>query len=143
MYSQLSLGHADLFPTYTASEAEVYVTAAKYILSHSDNLLLLSCVQGEEFQEVPGLPSWVPDWSITKFIGLRVTGYGSYAAAGSRPQKCKIGLGDGKHILSVEASKLDEITEACASKGELFQVTGIESISFTELFLDHRSPSLQ
>ena len=47
VYSQLRLGNAAIFPTYTASIAEVFVNAAKYILKHKDNLLLLTCVEGE------------------------------------------------------------------------------------------------
>lgn len=119
VYSQLALGNANIFPSYKISVAEAYVNAAKYILEHSDNLLLLTCVEGEEFQKIPGLPSWVPDWSVSEFVGLRVTGYGSYTASSDRARKYQLKLEKGKHILSVEATMVDDIVEIGETKREL------------------------
>ena len=119
VYSQLALGKANIFPQYELSVADVYIDAAKYIISHSDSLLILTCVEGEEFQTIPGLPSWVPDWSVTKFLGLRITGYRHFNAAGARPQKCALSTNGDKHILSIEATKLDDIVEICDTKSNL------------------------
>lgn len=119
VYSQLSLGNARIPPRYDIPIAEVYISAAKYILEHSDNLFLLTCIEGEEFQTVLGLPSWVPDWSVTDFLGLRVTGYGSFRAASDRPRKFQVFNQDGKDILSVEAMKLDDIVEVAEHKKDL------------------------
>ena len=117
VYSQLKLGDADIFPTYDDGEAQVYITAATYILQHSDNLLLLTCVEGEDFQKMPGLPSWVPDWSVTKDLGLRVTGYRHYNAAGGLPRNFTI-VGGGT-TLQVQAAKIDTVTRSVETKGEL------------------------
>jgi hypothetical protein len=119
VYSQLRLGHATIFPRYTVSVAEVFIDAAKYILAHTDNLLLLTCVEGAEFQTIPGLPTWVPDWSVTKSLGLRVTGYHSYTAAGARAKEYLLKIAEGKHLLALEATKLDEIVESGQNKEEL------------------------
>ncbi|KAJ4296336.1 hypothetical protein N0V90_006381 [Kalmusia sp. IMI 367209] len=119
VYSQLKLGDADIFPSYKRSVADVYITAAKYILEHTDNLLLLTCVEGAEFQTVPGLPSWVPDWSVTEYLGLRITGYGSFNAAGNLQRTFKITSNDGEHVLSVRAAKIDTIVNAGETKEEL------------------------
>jgi hypothetical protein len=119
VYSQLRLGNAAIFPTYTVSIAEVFINAAKYILEHTDNLLLLTCVEGEEFQVVPGLPTWVPDWSVTKALGLRVTGYGSYTAAGARAREYRLKTAEGKHLLTLEATELDKIVETGQRKIDL------------------------
>jgi len=121
VYSQLQLGNASIFPRYNSSIAEVYITATRYILDHTDNLLLLTCVEGEDFQEIPGLPSWVPDWSVTKSLGLGVTGYSHFSAAGDRPRKFAV-YGEADHlILLIEAAELDKITEICETKEEIRQ----------------------
>jgi hypothetical protein len=119
VYSQLSLGNADIFPSYKQSPTEVYITAAKYILQHSDNLFLLTCVEGEEFQQVLDLPSWVPDWSVPKFLGLRITGYPSFTAAGDRARKLILSTKAQKDILTVEATRFDEIIEIGDTKAEI------------------------
>jgi hypothetical protein len=120
VYSQLGLGDADIFPDYRASVADVYIAAAKYILAHSKSLLLLTCVEGTDFQVIPGLPSWVPDWSVTKCVGLRMTGYKHFHAALDRPKRQTLSMSDtGKHVLSIEATELDEIVEICETKPEL------------------------
>lgn len=119
VYSQLKLGNADIFPSYKRSVADVYFTAARYILEHSDHLLLLTCVEGTEFQTVPGLPSWVPDWSVTEYLGLRITGYGSFKAAGDLQRDFKVISSDGKHILNLRAAKIDTIANAGETKAEL------------------------
>lgn len=128
VYSQLRLGHATIFPSYTVSVAEVFINAAKYILEHTDNLLLLTCVEGEEFQTIPGLPTWVPDWSVTKSLGLRVTGYGSYTAAGARTKEYLLKIAEGKHLLALEATKLDEIVEAGQKKKELWLLSSAQEL---------------
>jgi hypothetical protein len=68
VYSQLGLGDARIVPDYHASVAEVYTTTAEYILNNSKSLLLLTCIEGTEFQKVPGLPSWVPDCKQTSLL---------------------------------------------------------------------------
>lgn len=122
VYSQLGLGGADIFPDYEASVADVYTTAATYILKNTASLLLLTCVEGQDFQVVPGLPSWVPDWSVTRTLGLRMTGYTDFNAAQDRPKSKdqKIAVeDDGQHILTIEGTKLDDIVEICETKPEL------------------------
>ncbi|KAL6712163.1 hypothetical protein ACN47E_000040 [Coniothyrium glycines] len=121
VYSALGLGEAKIFPDYEVSVADAYIAAAKYIVEHSDNLFILTCVEGEEFQskEIPGLPSWVPDWSNNAKTGLGVTGAPQFEAAGQRPTKCNLSFIDGKHILSVEATQVDDIVDVVAPKDEL------------------------
>jgi hypothetical protein len=122
VYSQLRLGHAAISPNYTLSVAEVYINTAKYILQQADNLLLLTCIEGEEFQTVPGLPSWVPDWSVAKPLGLRVTGYGSFTASSARARRYSLKVRDGKHLLAVEATLIDDIVESGETKKELLHL---------------------
>lgn len=117
VYSQLRLGNAKMFPTYDDDTVQVYITAATYILQHSDNLLLLTCVEGSDFQKLPGLPSWVPDWSVTKDLGLRITGYRHFNAAGSLSRRLKI-MGGGRQ-LQVQAARIDTTVRGTETKGEL------------------------
>jgi hypothetical protein len=120
VYSQLGLGDADLFPSYMTSVAEVYTTAAEYILEHSESLLLLTYVEGEEFQQVPGLPSWVPDWSVNKTLGLRMTGYHDFNAALDLPKQSRLSRSDdGTRVLTLKATALDEIVNTCQTKKEI------------------------
>ncbi|KAH7092963.1 heterokaryon incompatibility protein-domain-containing protein [Paraphoma chrysanthemicola] len=123
VYSQLGLGDADISPDYKASVADVYITTAKYILEHSDSLFLLTCVEGEQFQKVPGLPSWVPDWSMSKTLGLRVTGYPEFHAALNLPKEQSIYTDpNGTHVLRIKATKLDDIIDVCEPKGQLHNI---------------------
>ncbi|EAT85964.1 hypothetical protein SNOG_06133 [Parastagonospora nodorum SN15] len=120
VYSQLGLGNADIIPDYRASVQDAYITAAKYILTNSKSLLLLTCVEGEDFQTIPGLPSWVPDWSVNKTLGLRGTGYTAFKAALDLPKQHELSIDkSGKHMLTIRATKLDNISEAGGTKPEL------------------------
>jgi hypothetical protein len=120
VYSQLGLGDADLFPSYQTSVSEVYTTAAEYILEHSKSLLLLTCVEGEDLQQVPGLPSWVPDWSVNQTLGLRMTGYHNFNAALDLPKQSTLSKDhDGTRVLSVKAIELDEIVDIGQTKKEI------------------------
>ena len=78
----------ELLPRYREDQsvAETYIDAAICILRDSDDLRLLSCVDGPRFQrhETGRLPSWVPDWSCELPTGQRATtGYEPYSASGS------------------------------------------------------------
>jgi hypothetical protein len=120
VYSQLGLGSANIVPDYQASVADVYITTAKYILEHSQSLLLLTCAEGADFQNIPGLPSWVPDWSVTQNVGLRSSGYRSFHAALQLPKRQAVSIdSNGRHILSIGAIELDEILDTCDTKPEI------------------------
>jgi hypothetical protein len=78
----------ELLPRYRKDQsvAKTYTDAAICILRDSDDLRLLSCVDGPRFQrhETGRLPSWVPDWSCELPTGQRATtGYEPYSASGS------------------------------------------------------------
>lgn len=118
VYSQLHLGRANIFPNYTHSVTEVYILAAECILKQSESMLLLTCIEGEDFQNPTyGLPSWVPDWSVAEYVGLRMTGYRHFQAAGDRIPAYSIS--HDKRMLTVEAVKVDDIEEACEEKKNL------------------------
>jgi hypothetical protein len=121
VYSQLGLGGADITPDYHATIAGVYITTAEYILNHSKSLLLLTCVEGKECQEVPGLPSWVPDWSVRKDIGLRgISGLIAYNAADHLPKRHVLSIhDDGTRILAVKGAELDYILDIGEPKKDI------------------------
>ncbi|KAF2867153.1 heterokaryon incompatibility protein-domain-containing protein [Massariosphaeria phaeospora] len=120
VYSQLGLADVHIYPNYQISVAEVYITAAEYILGHSQSLLLLACVEGEDFQQIPGLPSWVPDWSVKKTLGLRITGYPDFHAALGIPKECALSVDkDGTRVLTMKAVQLDEIVNVSPEKRDL------------------------
>ncbi|KAK4098441.1 hypothetical protein N658DRAFT_526332 [Parathielavia hyrcaniae] len=60
-----------LAPIYgDRSTADTHTSAAVQMLLDADDLLLLAQVEGQDFQLQPSLPSWVPDWSCAKGLGL-------------------------------------------------------------------------
>ncbi|KAH6842054.1 heterokaryon incompatibility protein-domain-containing protein [Alternaria alternata] len=97
-----------LVPVYgERSVAETYTLAAIQILEDSDDLLLLSCAEGDNFQKIPSLPSWAPDWSCTRAIGLGVTGYKRFAAAGTLSRTLHID--EWNRRLTIKGFRLDDI----------------------------------
>jgi hypothetical protein len=61
----------------------------------------------------------VPDWSITKTVGLRGTGYQDYHAALDLPKQQVLSMDGETHLLSIRATRLDDIVEVCETKREL------------------------
>jgi len=89
-------GRSRLAPIYCErSVLETYTLAVVQILKDLEDLLLLSCAEGDEFRTVPSLPSWDPDWSCRKIFGLGITGYTRFLAAGQVPRAIKINERDG------------------------------------------------
>jgi hypothetical protein len=97
--------------------ADTYVQAAIQLLLDADDLLLLGHAEGEVFQTVPGLPSWVPDWSSAHVVGLGVTGYQRFSAAGDRRRTMRI---EGKTLV-VSGMRIDTVTSTAESKQEILQ----------------------
>ncbi|KAJ2893547.1 heterokaryon incompatibility [Zalerion maritima] len=74
-----------LRPNYANPDAaaKAYLNLALLLLRESYDLLVLTCVEGQSFQPLratTSIPSWVPDWSCRRPLGLRVTGYKRYSA---------------------------------------------------------------
>ncbi|KAI3321444.1 hypothetical protein HD806DRAFT_153224 [Xylariaceae sp. AK1471] len=74
-----------LYPNYDHTVARVYTDATKYILKNDNDLHVLAHVEGDVYKNIQDLPSWVPDWSVREDLGLRITGYERYKAAGGMP----------------------------------------------------------
>lgn len=121
IYSLLGLVEAyardkdELTPIYAKDHtiAKTYIDAAVRILEDSDDLLLLSCVEGKRFQNHCAdsgcpLPSWVPDWSCELQTGLRVTGYERYSASGALPSQ-KAEIDRRRSTITLRGKLIDEI----------------------------------
>ncbi|KAI1462665.1 HET-domain-containing protein [Annulohypoxylon moriforme] len=106
-------GHQVLYPDYDSSVAEVYTDVAEYLLRDSDDLHVLAHAEGDNFRQVSGLPSWVPDWSVKKDVGLRITGYARYKTAGELP--CFKEIRD-NNILALRGFEFDTINRVGESK---------------------------
>lgn len=113
---------ARLRPVYgDRSVVDTYVSAAIQILQDTGDLLLLAQAEGQDFQKVEGLPSWVPDWSCAKGLGLGLAGYLRFAAAGSVPRKLDI---DGpSRSLRLRGILLDRVVQIGESKPEALHRT--------------------
>lgn len=102
-----------LYPNYTLNTTQVYANAAVCILKLETDLTLLTMAEGEDFRALntkASLPSWVPDWSFgtsKTSIGLGITGYKRFEAAGTRPRE--IAFSNNNTILRVKAARLDKI----------------------------------
>jgi hypothetical protein len=141
VYSLLGLiqqdiaGKALLRPSYTAqSAAMTYTKAAIQILEDSEDLLLLSCAEGELFQHLEAgeyMASWVPDWREEKPLGLRGTGYTRYSAAGMLLQRPVI-----DHLaltLTLKGIKLDDITMTGEAKHEVIRSQPLSFIGWLQI----------
>jgi hypothetical protein len=127
VFSQLGLGRTTFFPNYDFSVSEVYVRAAVHIIQNADSLLILTCVEGPEFQTPDfNLPSWVPDWSKDDPVGLRVTGYEHFNAHGGRCKYARVR--DNNAILDVEALEIDTIEETFGTKEEIRKDPGSSNL---------------
>ncbi|KAH9985554.1 HET-domain-containing protein [Xylariaceae sp. FL0662B] len=105
-----------LYPDYECNVAKLYTDVTKYILETSNDLHVLAHAEGDDFKHTPGLPSWVPDWSTRKDLGLRITGYARYEAAGKLP--CVKNVQDG-NVLVLRGAELDTISRVGESKAEV------------------------
>ncbi|KAH9232168.1 hypothetical protein K456DRAFT_1914802 [Colletotrichum gloeosporioides 23] len=106
-----------LHPVYGGRSVEsVYIDAAIQILEDSDDLLLLYDIEGQKFQ-YSDLPSWVPDWRCEKPLGLRVTGYRRFRAAGDLPRN--LFIHDSSKILEIRGLKLDDIETSAETKHDI------------------------
>ncbi|KAI9710936.1 MAG: hypothetical protein M1820_002372 [Bogoriella megaspora] len=111
-------GKNRLTPVYgKRSVAETYILAAIQILKDSDDLLLLSQAEGDAFRTVEGLPSWVPDWSCSRIVGLGVTGYARFSASGNIPRS--LSIDEENRTLAVMGTKLDEIVMSGERKEDI------------------------
>ncbi|KAF2235939.1 HET-domain-containing protein [Viridothelium virens] len=111
-------GKNKLSPVYgKRSVAETYTLAAIQILKDSDDLLLLLQAEGDAFRTIDALPSWVPDWSCSRTVGLGVTGYTRFSASGNVPRS--LCIDEKSKTLAVMGTKLDDIVMNSESKQDL------------------------
>lgn len=123
VYSLLGLlgdhikGKPRLRPVYAdRSVVDTYVFTAIEILEDADDLLLLAHVEGQDFQIVEGLPSWVPDWSCIRGLGLGIVGYKRFTAAANLPRTLKIN--EPNMSLALSGFHLDKVVQVGESKDE-------------------------
>ncbi|CAM1510975.1 Fc.00g084880.m01.CDS01 [Cosmosporella sp. VM-42] len=111
-------GKPRLAPIYgDRSVAKTYIDAAIQILQDADDLLLLCCAEGQAFQTVEGLPSWVPDWNCNRVLGLGIVGYARFNAANGLPRSLNI---DEHNLrLTIKAARLGSIILQGANKGDI------------------------
>ena len=140
VFSQLGLGRTNFFPDYDSSVSQVYISAAVHIIQHADSLLILTCVEGPEFQTPHlELPSWVPDWSKDDIVGLRVTGYEHFNAHGGRSTYAHVR--NNNATLDVKALEIDTIEETFGTKEEIRRDPGSSNLwaSMSELKTQHET----
>ncbi|KAK4893476.1 hypothetical protein LTR27_008158 [Elasticomyces elasticus] len=77
---------------YKWSAQDVFTRTAIDLLRASADLLVLYSAESQDYKLLPGLPSWVPDWSVTDSVGLGITGYERFSAAGSLPRHLSISI---------------------------------------------------
>ncbi|KKP04293.1 hypothetical protein THAR02_03570 [Trichoderma harzianum] len=106
-----------LYPRYEQDVHRAYIRIAKYILENTSDLLLIAHVEGEDFQSIPSLPSWVPDWSVKGTLGLGITGYERFCAAAGTEAYVKPKISNG--LLTLRAAKLDTVIKVGETKEEV------------------------
>ena len=106
-----------LQPVYEdRSVVDTYVSTAIQLLEDAGDLLLLAHAEGQDFQMIEGLPSWVPDWSCEKGVGLGIVGYRRFAAAANLPRSLEIN--EPNMSLAVRGLRLDRVVQVGESKDE-------------------------
>ncbi|KAI5922684.1 heterokaryon incompatibility protein-domain-containing protein [Camillea tinctor] len=105
-----------LYPNYDLTAAELYTNVTTYILENVEGLHVLAHAEGDDFKCFPGLPSWVPDWSCRVNVGLRITRYLRYQAAGELPCSKKV-LPRG--CLALSGAQLDVVTRTGDTKSQV------------------------
>ncbi|KAH0531213.1 hypothetical protein TsFJ059_000073 [Trichoderma semiorbis] len=108
-----------LYPRYEQDVRRAYIGIAKYILENTSDLLLLAHVEGEDFQSIPSLPSWVPDWSVKGTLGLGITGYERFDAAAGTEAYTKPKISHENIFLTLRAAKLDTVITVGETKEEV------------------------
>ncbi|KAK4079005.1 hypothetical protein Trihar35433_110 [Trichoderma harzianum] len=106
-----------LYPRYEQDVRRAYIGIAKYILENTSDLLLLAHVEGEDFQSIPSLPSWVPDWSVKGTLALGITGYERFCAAAGTEAYVKPKISN--DLLTLRAAKLDTVSKVGETKEEV------------------------
>lgn len=75
-----------LMPDYNMSVQEVYLQTTKVLLATYRNLSVLSHVEDASIRRTAGLPSWVPDYSVSlEPYPLRYRANGLWRASGNLP----------------------------------------------------------
>jgi Heterokaryon incompatibility protein (HET) len=117
----LILGKPRFDPVYKdRTVEETFTKAAIQILEDSRDLLLLTCSEGDEFRTLQSLPSWVPDWACNRVLGLGVTGYRRFWAAGNLEKVPRYLEIDENHLtLTVRGFLLDDIVAVGECKHEV------------------------
>ncbi|KAH9906668.1 HET-domain-containing protein [Xylariomycetidae sp. FL2044] len=105
-----------LYPDYTCNVAQLYTDVVAYILRTTDDLHVLAYAEGDDFQRIPDIPSWVPDWSLGARVGLGITGYKRFEAAGTLPTVKDILPGN---RLAVLGGQINVISRTGATKAEV------------------------
>ncbi|KAL7780894.1 HET domain-containing protein [Trichoderma afarasin] len=108
-----------LYPRYEQEMCKAYIGIAKYILENTSDLLLLAHVEGEDFQSIPSLPTWVPDWSVKGTLGLGITGYERFCAAAGIEAYVKPKISHENLLLTLRAAKLDTVIKVGETKEEV------------------------
>ncbi|KAH7303526.1 heterokaryon incompatibility protein-domain-containing protein [Stachybotrys elegans] len=117
LYSDYAKGKARLLPKYdNFSCIDAYISSAIQILEDTDHLLLLAYSEGEDFHNLKGLPSWVPDWSCPKALGLGIVGYRRFQATRQQPRVLKID--ESIKSLTLRGLRLDTVVEVGEAKEE-------------------------
>jgi hypothetical protein len=100
---------AAIAPDYTHTPREIFLSVAKFLLIHHNNLDVLCHCQGASPSY--SLPSWVPDWSVCrgpKAIGLPNTAPRPYRADGGRPASIAF---EDSETLVLEGRLIDTISK--------------------------------
>ncbi|QIW98182.1 hypothetical protein AMS68_003700 [Peltaster fructicola] len=101
---------------YDLSLGEVYTRAAIVLLKQSDDLLLLAHVEGQDYSTLGDTASsWVPDWSCSRTLGLGITGYKRYWAAGQHVRRMTFS----ENGLNLTGKLIATVTDAGLTKEEV------------------------
>lgn len=124
------------------STADTYVQAAIRLLLDAEDLVLLAHAEELVFQTVPGLPPWVPDWGSAHVVGLGVTNYRMFSAAGD--QKKILQIDEERRTSIVSGIRIGTAASTAESKQEVLKgkpfLRLLDKLFWRTLFTDTGGP---
>ena len=109
----------EIVPSYTKPVAEFYRDATAILLQQGSSLDMLAEIEDPLFREIPNLPSWVPDYSVTDYrpVARHNVVYKGFFHA-SRDSRVSVRWTEGSNCINIGGHEVDHVwfSDRCVSR---------------------------